>query len=84
VPEAPINLQNVAFDIVDRSNLETTTDTQIRFTWSEGANNGGVQVIDFNVYYDQGSIVSEFVLLEAGVTTTFYQTTILITAGETY
>jgi hypothetical protein len=27
VPDAPINLQNVAFDIVDRTNPETTTDT---------------------------------------------------------
>jgi hypothetical protein len=43
-----------------------------------------VQVIDFNVYYDQGSQVGTFVLLEEGVTTTFYQTTISITAGETY
>jgi hypothetical protein len=52
VPEPPINLENVPFDIVDRNNPETTTDTQIRFTWDEGLNNGGVPVLDYDIYYD--------------------------------
>ena len=55
VPDAPIELTNVPFDIENVLNTETTTDEQIRFTWAEGANNGGVPVLDFDVYYDQGA-----------------------------
>lgn len=43
VPEAPINLE---IDLV------TTDDLIIRFTWDEGLNNGGVPVLDYDVYYD--------------------------------
>ena len=46
VPDAPMNLVNDA---------DTTSDTVIRFTWSDGANDGGTSVIDFSVYYDQGT-----------------------------
>jgi hypothetical protein len=61
VPDAPITLVN---------DPTTTTDTLIRFSWSDGVNNGGTPIIDYTVYYDQGS--SSFVELESGVTTQFY------------
>ena len=43
VPDAPINLQN---------DLLVTIDSKIKFTWQDGASNGGSAVIDFAVYYD--------------------------------
>lgn len=75
VPEPPINLANDPL---------TTTDIVIRFTWDQGLNNGGVEVIDYDIYYDQGSVVGTYVLLDEGVLTQYYQTTIALTAGETY
>jgi hypothetical protein len=36
------------------------------------------------VYYDQGSAVGEFIMLEETVLTDYYQTTISLIAGETY
>jgi hypothetical protein len=32
-----------------------TTDTQIRFTWEDGASDGGDAVIDFTIYFDDAS-----------------------------
>jgi hypothetical protein len=49
VPDAPTLLQNVAFSY---SSADTTTDEQIRFTWQNGATDGGAPVIDYDVYYD--------------------------------
>lgn len=49
VPEPPINLQNVPYEL---GNSMTTSDTSVRFTWDEGLNNGGVNVIDYDIYYD--------------------------------
>ena len=43
VPDAPITLTN---------DPTTTSDTVIRFTWSDGASNGGSSVIDYAVFYD--------------------------------
>ena len=43
VPDAPVSLTN---------DPTTTDDTQIRFTWSDGASNGGTIVLDYAVYYD--------------------------------
>jgi hypothetical protein len=43
VPDAPINIFN---DPV------ITSDIRIRFTWTEGLSNGGIDVYDFSVYYD--------------------------------
>jgi hypothetical protein len=79
-----VNLLNVEFDVNNRASLETTSDTQIRFTFEEGANNGGVPVLDFSIFYNQGSQANSLILLESGVTTLFYQTSISLTAGETY
>ena len=72
-PDAPINLANDA---------DTTNDSQVRFTWSQGSNNGGTTVIDYSVFYDQGN--GNFILLEAGVTTEYYLTTTTLTVGQTY
>lgn len=61
VPDAPVNLEN---------DSTATSDTQIRFTWSDGASDGGTQIIDQAVYYDQGT--DAFVLLDGTVEDRFY------------
>ena len=43
VPDAPTSLQN---------DLGTSSDTLIRFTWSDGASDGGTPVLDYIVLYD--------------------------------
>lgn len=43
VPDAPVSLTNDPL---------TTIDSTIRFTWSDGASDGGTGVIDYTVYYD--------------------------------
>jgi hypothetical protein len=73
LPDAPISLAN---------DQTTTTDLVIRFTWSEGASNGGSALIDYSVYYDQGT--ANYELLESGVTTSYYLTTVALTPGTTY
>ena len=73
VPDAPVNLAN---------DPTTTTDTVIRFTYSEGVLNGGTAVTSYTIFYDQGS--NTFVQLASGVTDLFYQTTVTLTAGTTY
>lgn len=56
----------------------------IRFTWDQGLNNGGVEVIDYDVYYNQGTAIDSWILLEEGVLTQYFQTTNQLVAGETY
>jgi hypothetical protein len=73
VPDAPISLTNDPL---------TTTDTVIRFTWTDGPSDGGTSVIDYSVYYDQGT--NSYVLLDAAVTTQFYVTLVTLTPGVTY
>lgn len=43
VPDAPKSLQN---------DLGTSSDTLIRFTWSDGTSDGGTPVLDYIVLYD--------------------------------
>ncbi len=43
LPDAPISLANED---------TTTSANKIKFTWSDGASNGGSKVIDYTVYYD--------------------------------
>lgn len=43
IPDAPVDLTN---DPV------VTDAFKIRFTWSEGPSNGGMPVLDFDIYYD--------------------------------
>ena len=73
VPDAPLSLAN---------DPTTTTDKVIRFTWADGATDGGSPVIDYTVSYDQGT--GTFVQLSQSVTTKYYQTQIALIAGNTY
>ena len=73
VPDAPVSLAN---------DPTTTTDTSIRFTWSDGASDGGTPVIDYAVYYDQDS--DSYVLLDDAVLDKFYVTAVTLTPGVTY
>jgi hypothetical protein len=52
VPDAPVDLTN---------DDATTSETVIRFTWSDGASNGGNTILDYTVYWDQGSGNGNFV-----------------------
>ena len=61
LPDPPLNLAN---------DPTTTSDTVIRFTFSEGASNGGTAVTSYTIFYDQGS--NTFVQLASGVTNLFY------------
>ena len=54
MPDAPLNLSN---------DPSVTSDTRIRFTWTQGLSNGAATVIDYNVYYDQGLGTGIFVAL---------------------
>jgi hypothetical protein len=58
IPDAPVNLLD------DRS---VTNDDRIKFTYEEGASDGGDPVIDFYIYYDQATNSGTWVLLEPGV-----------------
>ena len=73
MPNAPVSLVN---------DPTTTTDTQIKFTWSAGSSDGGSPIINYAVYYDQGT--DSFTLLNNAVTDLFYLTTVPLTAGTTY
>lgn len=75
VPDAPINLQ---IDLVE------TDDTKIRFLWTEGPNDGGVPVLDYDIYYDQGAATATYVIMEENVLDQFYVTTVALTPGEEY
>ena len=61
VPDAPLSLAN---------DPSITTDKVIRFTWTDGASDGGTPVIDYAVSYDQGT--GNFVQLSQSVTTKYY------------
>lgn len=56
-PDAPINLL--------RDNSATTT-SKIGLTWSDGASDGGAEVLDYRVSYDQGN--GNWVVLQQGIT----------------
>ena len=74
MPDAPVNLQNDATQ---------TSASKIRVTWQAGASNGGSQVIDYWLYYDQGT--SNWVELAGSLVGIYsYTTTISLTPGVTY
>ena len=60
----------------------TTSAYLIRFIWTEGIQNGGSKVIDYNIYYDQG--LGVFVLLAQKVTNTYFTTSATLTPGVIY
>jgi len=64
VPDASISLLPVLSEI---------TLTQVSFTWSDGAYNGGKPILDYRVSYDQGTAV--WVDLEEGITQKQYTAT---------
>jgi hypothetical protein len=73
VPDSPISLTNDA---------SITNAYQINFSWTQGLSNGGTEVIDYNVYYDQG--LSTYVLLAEKLTNLYFTTTTTLTPSVTY
>ena len=59
VPSAPVSLAN---------NLAVTLATQIGLTWLDGASNGGTQITEYEVWYDEGNSGSTMKLLISGLT----------------
>ena len=52
------------------------------FTWSQGLSNGGTEVIDYNVYFDQG--LGIYVLIADKLTTSYFTTAATLIPGVTY
>jgi hypothetical protein len=50
LPEAPINLAN---------NAAVTGATQIGLTWSAGISDGGKSILDYKIWYDQGTNIAK-------------------------
>lgn len=73
IPDAPVNLVN---------DLSVTTDERIKITWSDVPYDGGSPVIDYDIYFDQG--LSVFVLLDSGIISKEYTTSVALTPGTTY
>jgi len=73
VPDAPSSL-------ADDTSL--TTDLQIGITWAEPFN-GGSEILDYQISYDQGLATNEYVVLASGIRAHSYLATSL-TAGLTY
>ena len=67
VPDAPVNLEN---------DPTVTDDIKIKFGWQDGPSDGGDPVLDYDVYYDQGT--DSWVLLESNVLTQYYTTTVTL------
>jgi hypothetical protein len=74
VPDAPINVANVA---------SVTTGNQIGLTWSAGLVTGGSPLIDYRILYDSGLGTNVDVELVSGLSATTYTVTGL-TRGTTY
>lgn len=74
VPNLPVNLQN---------NPAITLATRIGLTWSDGTSSGGVPILDYQVWYDQGILNSNLILLAQNLTTKSY-TAIGLTEGTFY
>lgn len=72
MPDAPINL---AEDLAQRSA------TSIHLTWSEGAHNGGLSVIDYRI--NQRIQGGSYSVVATGVTPTSY-TALSLALGTTY
>ena len=68
IPDAPINVA----EVVALTNAETCS-----FTWDAGVNNGGTEVIDYRVSFNQG-FGSTFYILESNIISTPYEATPLV------
>jgi hypothetical protein len=76
VPDAPVNLNE------DYSKRYATLDIgQLGLTWQDGADPGGIPVLDYRITIKQADIVFEQLVL--GVTTKYYTATNL-QAGLNY
>jgi hypothetical protein len=62
-PDAPVDFAN---------NPAITTATHIGLQWSRGLSDGGKDVIDHTVSYDQG--INKFIVLDSGIVGTSYTT----------
>jgi hypothetical protein len=72
VPDAPVSLAET---------VSARTASSITFTWSEGAADGGADLLDYRISYDQAT--GTWLELVDGITATSYTVTQL-TAGQTY
>jgi len=72
-PDAPINLQN---------DLQITSDSVIKINWQPGKSDGGSVVLDYTVYYDQGT--GKFVSLASSIKNTYYQTSVVLKPNTLY
>lgn len=73
VPDAPINLANIA---------ALTDATSISFAWQDGTSDGGRPVLDYRVFFDQAN--GNFIELETGVLTQQYSTSIALVPDLEY
>jgi hypothetical protein len=58
------------------------TATSVKLTWTEGASNGGSNVIDYQITYDNAS-GSEFVILQSNIYSTSFEV-VDLTTGSLY
>jgi hypothetical protein len=63
---------------------EVTSSTSIKFTWDDPLEDGGSPILDYDVYYNQGSDVDSIVLLSADLLVREFETSIPLTSGELY
>lgn len=73
VPDAPVNL------VKDASISNAVV---IGILWDNGVESGGLPVLDYRVWYDQGTGV--YMILDYQIVNTMYQTEVPLTAGTTY
>jgi Fibronectin type III domain len=73
VPDAPVNLAN---------NPSKTSKTVISFTWEDGESDGDRPIIDYRITYDKAT--SNFVVLDTGIVSKSYTTSVVLIAGRTY
>lgn len=54
----------------------------IGIIWDNGPENGGMPVLDYRVWYDQG--MGQYMILDYEILNSFYQTEVPLTAGTYY
>ena len=67
---------NLARDFVN------TNKNQVALTWSNGLSNNGQPVIDYRIWYDQGT--GNYVILNSGVILKSFVLTTNVTPGQSY
>lgn len=73
VPDAPVNLLD---------NHTVTLQNQVGLVWQDGTSNGGTAIIDYQIWFDQGTGATPTLLLQE--ITTRSATVTGLTAGTTY